>query len=221
LVEAELWTSANGGWWIHDFLDYSQSRRKVADRKNARSRAGRVGNDARWNRGINRNQETTTTTGSQTDRKPIADTDTEEESFLPEKILRRDLELPLKIELSVPAGTETRSARKVRLAEQFVRLWNQHPPRRGRKANKGAAEKQWVRLGPDKELGEQIIARHGLEARCFEWSGPDGYPPDLFRWIRDGRWVDEVGLPSTPRSASTSQQDWIRSRREREEAKQT
>ena len=54
LVEAGMWHRIEGGYIIHDWLDYNPSRAEVIERREARASAGRKGAEARWNDG-NRN----------------------------------------------------------------------------------------------------------------------------------------------------------------------
>jgi hypothetical protein len=59
-TEHSLWEPVEGGWMIHDFLDYNPSRKAVEAKREAvteeRSKAGRIGAQRRW----------------QTDGKPMA-----------------------------------------------------------------------------------------------------------------------------------------------------
>ena len=52
LVSAGLWETAEGGWQIHDFLDFNQSRQEVTDSRSVRAvqaaDAGRKGAAKRW-----------------------------------------------------------------------------------------------------------------------------------------------------------------------------
>jgi hypothetical protein len=64
LVAAGLWVPQDGGWQIHDYLDFNPSREQVlsdrAELSEVRAAAGRKGAKARWQ------------TGWQTDGKPMA-----------------------------------------------------------------------------------------------------------------------------------------------------
>jgi hypothetical protein len=51
LVKSGLWKSENdGGFRIHDYLDFQPSREDVEDRRNKRSQAGKRGAQSRWGR---------------------------------------------------------------------------------------------------------------------------------------------------------------------------
>lgn len=49
LVEVGMWHEAEGGFVIHDYLDYNPSRAEALALAEARSAAGRLGAEARWN----------------------------------------------------------------------------------------------------------------------------------------------------------------------------
>ena len=50
LVDVGLWEHReDGDYDVHDFLDYHPSKAQVAERREAKQRAGRAGADARWN----------------------------------------------------------------------------------------------------------------------------------------------------------------------------
>lgn len=67
LVDAGLWEAGDGGWWIHDFLDYNQSAEQVLEeREKARERQRR----ARENR-RSRDQEPPPTDTSHTARHAV------------------------------------------------------------------------------------------------------------------------------------------------------
>lgn len=55
LVTAGLWEPAEGGYTIHDYLDYNPTRKQAIEDKDALSRvraaAGRKGAAARWGKG--------------------------------------------------------------------------------------------------------------------------------------------------------------------------
>lgn len=48
LVDAGLWITCDGGWLIHDYLDYQPSADQVKQRRKERSESGRKGARARW-----------------------------------------------------------------------------------------------------------------------------------------------------------------------------
>lgn len=51
LVKAGLWERRNGGYQIHDFLDYQPSQADLEERQRQKSRAGQRGADSRWRKG--------------------------------------------------------------------------------------------------------------------------------------------------------------------------
>lgn len=48
LVDAGLWDRVDGGWLIHDWLEYNPSRAEVEARRRERSESGKRGADKRW-----------------------------------------------------------------------------------------------------------------------------------------------------------------------------
>lgn len=52
LMHSKLWLPADGGYDVHDFLDWNPSRKQIEDRRErirvARSEAGKKGAAARW-----------------------------------------------------------------------------------------------------------------------------------------------------------------------------
>lgn len=48
LVDARLWVPTDGGWELHDYLDWQQSRAEVEALTKNRAEAGRRGARARW-----------------------------------------------------------------------------------------------------------------------------------------------------------------------------
>jgi hypothetical protein len=62
LVTDQIWHRENGGFEIHDYLDYNPSREHVLAKRKARSEAGKRGNQARW--GSQERSQTRSQTGS-------------------------------------------------------------------------------------------------------------------------------------------------------------
>lgn len=48
LAEVGLWCACDGGYLIHDYLEYNPSREQAIETAAARSEAGKVGAEARW-----------------------------------------------------------------------------------------------------------------------------------------------------------------------------
>ena len=51
LVDAGLWERVEGGWRIHDFLDYNPSRERVLEERSADAERKRRGRTSRWSPG--------------------------------------------------------------------------------------------------------------------------------------------------------------------------
>ena len=76
LVDAGMWVAVDGGWHIHDYLDYQPSRQQVQELKETRQRAGRAGGKAKA-------QQTASKRSSKTEAKSWPDTDTEKKYSAP------------------------------------------------------------------------------------------------------------------------------------------
>lgn len=50
LTKAGLWSSSGGGFIIHDYLQWNRSREEIAAERQAKSKAGKAGAEARWGR---------------------------------------------------------------------------------------------------------------------------------------------------------------------------
>lgn len=48
LMHGGLWEPADGGYRLHDFLDWNRSREEVERRRQKRSEAGKKGMESRW-----------------------------------------------------------------------------------------------------------------------------------------------------------------------------
>lgn len=66
---------------------------------------------------------------------------------------------------------------------RFEDAWTIYPPRRGRRVGKDKARGQWKKL----TYAEKGRCYRAIKA--FAAEHPE-YPPDMFRWLRDGTWKD-------------------------------
>lgn len=77
----------------------------------------------------------------------------------------------------------------------FDRLWNECP----KKVGKGAAEKAWHKIKPDKELAEKIIAAMIAHRNSAQWLKDGGqYIPHPATWLNQKRWEDEIDSNNEP-----------------------
>jgi hypothetical protein len=63
-----------------------------------------------------------------------------------------------------------------------------------KKVGKGAAEKAWGKIRPDKATFDRIISSVQAHRRCEQWRKDNGqYIPNPATWLNQKRWEDEVG----------------------------
>lgn len=81
--------------------------------------------------------------------------------------------------------------------KRFEEFWHHYPRRVGR----GAAEKSWEKLRPDKVLFERILSALDRQKLCDDWQRDGGrYIPYPATWLNQKRWEDDLGTegPMTP-----------------------
>jgi hypothetical protein len=88
-----------------------------------------------------------------------------------------------------PSKSGPRSPFKSKRQEQlFDEFWERYPKRR----SKGQAEKTWVKLKPDEQLFEAIMAGLERAKTSVEWLKDDGqYIPHPSTWLNAKGWEDE------------------------------
>ena len=90
--------------------------------------------------------------------------------------------------------------------ERFCRLWDTY----GRDVSKKAAWEQWKNLAADDDLFDEIMAGAQAWAKARE----PQFRPDLFRWLRDGKWSERPPVSTTakpkPRGVQVGdpEEDW-------------
>ena len=99
----------------------------------------------------------------------------------------------------VPTGDRqvrpTTSSLSNKQAEQFNQFWQAYP----KKIGKGAAEKSWNKIKPDKELFEKMIAAVEAAKKSRQWLKDDGqYIPNPSTWLNQQRWEDELNTATSP-----------------------
>lgn len=71
----------------------------------------------------------------------------------------------------------------------FDRFWSAYP----RKVGKMAAQKAWIKIKPDTELVDTILAAITAQLEGADWKRDDGeFIPHGSTWLNGGRWMDEV-----------------------------
>lgn len=81
-------------------------------------------------------------------------------------------------------------------AELFERFWNAYP----RKVGKDAALREFVKLAPDNDLLDRILAAIHEQRASAQWLRDAGrFIPHPRTWLHQGRWTDEIPSPPTQR----------------------
>lgn len=174
LVEAGMWEVVDGGYLIHDYLEYQPSRAQVeserASLSEKRAAAGRLGGLTTQSK----RQATLKQTASNDLSKPEANA---EQKGSPKP---------------VPNPTSTREtetqSRGVKGGEtpEFVAFWAKYP----RKTAKDEAVKAWHRLRPDERLTAEIMA--GLDRLLPGYqSAEPRFVPHPSTFLNGRRWTDE------------------------------
>ncbi len=179
LVGAGLWREVEGGYQVHDYLQYNESSDKVQAKKDAardrmnkrRSVNSDVGshdvraNNPRSSREVREPTTTTTTTDSQ----------------------------------QVGNEHSPKSPTLSKIQEQRFQRWYATYPR---KVGRLDAVRAWSRISPapTDELTERMIAKVQEWTGSEEWSEPR-YIPHPTTWLNDGRWDD--GAPAAKPSNLT------------------
>ncbi|MGN0489365.1 MAG: hypothetical protein ACI4HO_08905 [Ruminococcus sp.] len=72
--------------------------------------------------------------------------------------------------------------------DQFEEFWSVYPNHKAR----ASAEREWVKINPDKELTGQIIAAVTAAAKTESWLKDNGkYIPFAANYLKDRRWEDQ------------------------------
>lgn len=83
-----------------------------------------------------------------------------------------------------------------KLNGSFSVFWESYP----KKKSKGAAEKAWIKIKPDDQLSEQIIAAVKRATTSADWTKDSGqFIPHPATWLNAKGWEDEI---------TTSSSDW-------------
>lgn len=216
LLEAGLWDETEGGYVIHDYLNYQPSKNEVLAEREQKREAGRKGGLVSAQARAQALTKASANAPAQAKSKPLPlpipipdptpdppiDTcasggdapvdDTTLDS-------PRDVEaekVTVSEESSVEAEKVTAAKPRTPFASKkqenlFDQFWRQYP----RKKNKGQAERVWEKLLPDKGLFEAIMA--GLErARDSpDWRREGGrYVPYPATWLNAKGWEDEYEI---------------------------
>jgi len=86
------------------------------------------------------------------------------------------------------SGEQRKRAKTQKQEELFARFWAAYPKKR----SKGQAEKAWVKLQPDEQLVETMLAAIERAKKSEEWRKENGrYIPYPATWLNAKGWEDE------------------------------
>lgn len=109
------------------------------------------------------------------------------------------------------SDTENNRARSDRSApgvyeKRFCEFWEAYP----KKVGKGAAEKAYAKIKPDKDLHDRIMGAVADAKQSSSWKEEHGrYIPNPATWLNQKRWEDELE-PQAPRRIENPQAEMAR-----------
>lgn len=184
LVSVVLWHQVEGGYQVHDFLDWNPARAEVLTKRAVdleRKKGGKgVGfrveserNPDGFHDGIR--TESTATRDARTSRAGAG--------------LGLGSGSELDLGSSEGGVGETKSGEKhTALRARFERFWAVYP----RKVGKDAAWQVWQRRAPGDDLSNRMIAAVEAQKRDPQWLKDGGqFIPHPRTWLSQGRWQDE------------------------------
>lgn len=176
LVAVGLWESCDGGFWVHDYLDYNTASEKVqGERAAARERMKRKRSE---------NVRPNNSRSSPNVRQPETEVETEVET-------ETDL-TPV-----VPNAETPKNGRAAPIyTEDFLAFWTAYPKGHG---NKQTAFTVWQQLKPNPETQAEILAGVDRWKQSRKWK--DKFVRDAERFLKLRMWEDEVEpvpLPPLP-----------------------
>lgn len=92
---------------------------------------------------------------------------------------------------NIPSGNNTPHAPQ---GGRFAEFWAQYP----KKVGKGAAEKAFERIKPDKQTFDRMMDAISAQKRSRQWTENNGqYIPNPATWLNQRRWEDELAQDGT------------------------
>ncbi|HXI50970.1 MAG TPA: hypothetical protein VNH84_05680 [Candidatus Saccharimonadales bacterium] len=178
MITLKLWEKADGGFIIHDYLEYQQSRKEIAKALKQRrlaSRRGGAATKAAW--------------GPEGRPSRPGSRPTSRRGPIPSH--------PIPIDPKDQLPTPTPPAGRGASDSDFERFWTLYP----KKKSKGEAEKAWDQLRRAKTLPP-----HEALASCLDrlrnspdWTRDGGrFIPYPATWLRARGWLDEASAAEEP-----------------------
>jgi len=166
LVQAGLWIPVEGGFQVHDYLEFNQSAERV--------RANRDAAKERMQRNRSQNVRANKTRSSREVREQDTDTDTDTDVG----------------DTPTPPARAGATPKPSGYSPEFETFWRAYPSGHGAKKQ---AWEQWQRLAKDEETQHAIVAALPAWKASDRWQR--GYVKDAQRWLRDRQWLDTPPPP--------------------------
>lgn len=181
LARVVRWERGDGGWWIHDYLDYQPSKKQVLELREIRAEVGRKGGRAsgearskllemrsKLSSKIEANTEAKSNPAS---RIPIPVIDS------PDTSLR-----------SVRASKPSRNGKHPQEPDGFEEIWDSYP----RHTARAKAAEAYGKLAPDEDTRQAIIKGIIRSSKNPSWHRDGGqFIPHLSTYLNGRRWEDE------------------------------
>jgi hypothetical protein len=190
LVSARLWIVVKGGFMVHDYENYQPSKAQIEEERAKKRAAGQAGGQAaamaRAQAGATAEpkqvlQQETSTSSSETQAKSNP-----KPNPTPNPVPTPKPEPTEDSSLSSADADGEEENTEFAYPNDFSIFWEAYP----KKAGKRAALKAWQSLRPSKTLQEKMITAIGEQKHGRQWRA--GFVTDPSRWLKDGRWDDEV-----------------------------
>lgn len=168
----------DGQLYLHDFLEYQNSRAEVDELSAKRAQAGRRGGKARHGLAADLQEQATP---KQVANQDAGKTQADASKPQPEGEGEREKDSPAR-------------ARAAAVAADFESWWELYP----RKVGKAAAAKAYAKARRDVDA---LVLVDGLANAAQVWKATQTEPqfiPHASTWLNAGRWADEVPLPDMP-----------------------
>lgn len=168
LVNAGLWETVEGGFQIHDYLDYQPSAEKIAEsREKGRKRVE-----------AHRDRQNGQYTNGSANVTPLHNR---------YSIVSNGDVTPAPIKNPIKKHSSSVCASADSYPPDFEAFWSAYP----RKRSKGDAFKAWQVLRPDAALLEKMLAAIEVSKQSADWREERGkYIPYPGSWLRAAGWLD-------------------------------
>jgi hypothetical protein len=179
LVRVGLWEEVEGGYRIHDYLDYQPSAEQVKAERAATARRQHEWRER--NKGRNGVSNAVTDTVSNAPRNATV-------TGAPYPPRTRTHPDPKKRDVSSSHDDDRASA--TNHAARFAAFWHAYPKKVGKKA----CAEWWQKRKPDDDLTQTIL--DGVETYKRSETYQRNFVKDPINWLKEERWTDEPDEPA-------------------------